>query len=99
MKKMKKCKWTYELIAVAVLFCIVGGACWLQATWASKDQRQADAQFEQLVRFANRQQVEIAIIKQATELRWLKAEIQKAQQPVPPTVPPPIIPQLPQGTK
>ena len=80
MKKHEIPKWTYELIVVVVVLCIVGGILWFVST---KDERAANVQFERMVRFANRQQVEIAIIKQAVELRYLRTEIQNAQQSVP----------------
>lgn len=88
---MKMRKWTYELIVVVALIGIGLGVWWFIAT---KDERAADAQFERLVKFANRQQVEIAVIKQAAELQQLRAAIRKAQQPVPLEVPQPKLPQL-----
>ena len=74
---MKLKKWTYELIIVVVLLCIGLGVWWFVAT---KDVRQAEAEFEQLVKFANRQAVEIAVIKQSAELQQLTQAIVMAQQ-------------------
>jgi len=62
-------KWKTEAIIAVVLVCASLGIWWFVAT---KDERQAKAQFELLVNFANRQQVEIAIITQNAELKRLK---------------------------
>lgn len=86
-------KWTYELIVIAVVICVGLGIWWFVAT---KDQRAAEAQFKQLVKIANRQAVEIAVIRQAAELEQLKrtlAKNQRLQQPIP--QPPLAIPQPP----
>lgn len=80
---MKFGKWKVEVIIVTVALCVAGSIWWYLSTRA---ERQADAQFEQLVNFANRQQVEIAIIKQSAELGQLKraiaAENQKRQNDI-----------------
>lgn len=79
-------KWTYEAIIVAVLLCVGGGIWWYVAT---KDERQADAQYLQWVKFAERQAVEIRIIRQSAELSQLRAAVAEAQKPKPkPAIPP-----------
>ena len=75
-RNMKLGKWTYEAVVVGLLIIVGLGIWWFIAT---KDERAADAQFERLVKFANRQQVEIAVIRQAAELQQLRAAIQRAQ--------------------
>ena len=94
---MKIRKWTYELIAVVVVLLIGGAGWWFNST---KDERQASAQYEQLLKFANRQAVEIAIIEQASKLEDYKQQMAASQQarnlavtqPVlPPAITPPII--------
>ncbi len=69
-------KWKYEVIAVLAL-AVIGFSIWWSISTA--DQRAADAQFDRLVKFANRQQVEIAVIKQAAELQQLKTVVRRAQ--------------------
>ena len=81
-KKMKMRKWTCEAIIVAVLLCMGGGRWWFVAT---KNERQADAQYEQYVKFAKRQAIEITIIKQAAELNRLRTAVAEAQKPKPDT--------------
>jgi hypothetical protein len=70
-------KWKYELIAVVVLVGIGAGIWWFVAT---KDERALEAQFQQLVEIANRQQVEIAVIEQAARLQQLRQAAMQAQQ-------------------
>ena len=85
-------KWTCEAIIVAVVLCVGLGIWWFIAT---KDTRKAEAQYKQLVRLANRQSVEIAVIKQAAELKKLRETIKRTQKPVsleiPAIVQPPVI--------
>ena len=81
-------KWTCELIFVGLLMVIGLGVWWFAATQKS---RKASAEYERLVNFANRQAVEIAIIKQAAELQKLRAATRKAQQPLPVTEEPKTI--------
>ncbi len=78
---MKLGKWGYELIIVAVLVVVGLGIWWFVAT---KDERLADVQLEQLVKFANRQAVEIAIIKQTGELEHLKKAYIESRKPTVP---------------
>lgn len=72
---MKIRKWKVELIIAGVLLCVAGSIWWYVST---NDERKADAQYEQFVKFANRQQVEIAIIRQSAELQQLRSAIQQA---------------------
>ncbi len=74
---MKLGKWTCEVIIVVVLLCVGLGVWWFVST---KDQRAAKAQYEQLVRYANRQAVQIAIIEQASKLENYKQQLAKRQQ-------------------
>jgi hypothetical protein len=69
-------------LAVVALLVVIGLSCW----WVVKTspERKVKAQYKNLVRFANRQEVEIAIIKQAVVLKQLKTAIKKANaKPVP----------------
>jgi len=77
-------KWMYEAIIVAVLLCIGGGVWWFVAT---KDERRANAQYAQYVKFAERQAVEIRIIRQSAELSQLRAALAEAQKPKPAIIP------------
>lgn len=70
-------KWIYEAVIVVVVLCVAGGIWWHQST---KEQRRADAQYEQLIKFANRQAVEIAIIEQASKLEDYKQQMEVARQ-------------------
>ena len=76
---MKLSKWKVEMIVVAILLQIAGGIWWYTST---ADSRVIDAEFKQLTDYANRQTVEIAIIRQAAELRQLKAEFATEQQKI-----------------
>ena len=64
-----------KLVIVTLLLGIVVTG-WLNCT---KDERSAKARYEQLVEFANRQTVEIAIIEQAARLQQLKTAVKEAQ--------------------
>ena len=75
---MKIRKWTYELIVVVVVLLIGGAGWWFNST---KDERAASAQYEQLLKFANRQAVEIAIIEQRSKLLNYQQQINAANQP------------------
>ena len=70
-------KWKIEAIVGAVLIC-VGLVTWWY--FATNDARKADAEYKQLVRHAERQAVEIAIIEQNSKLLNYKQQIAKAQQ-------------------
>ncbi len=70
-------KWKIEVTIVLVLMGIAIGVLWFIHT---NPERKTNAQFEQLVKYANRQEVEIAIIKQDAELRMLKQALAVANQ-------------------
>ncbi len=65
------------VIFIAMLAIVVGGAKWFKDT---KPKRKAEAQYRELVRIANRQEVEIAIIEQAVKLKQYKTTLRKIQQ-------------------
>jgi predicted negative regulator of RcsB-dependent stress response len=86
-------KWMYELIIVVALACIGLGTWWFIDT---KDARLANAKYEQLVKYAQRQSVEIAIIEQAAKIEKYKLQLtekQKPKQPVGSITP--FVPQSP----
>lgn len=66
-----------KIVIVLALMLVAGGFTW----WFnfSKVSRKQKSEYKQLVRFANRQEVEIAIIKQVTELQRLRLGIIKSQ--------------------
>ena len=68
------------VIFIAMLAIVAGGAKWFKDTAPS---RKVKAQYKELVRIANRQEVEIAIIEQAVKLKQYKAAFRKAQQKKP----------------
>jgi cbb3-type cytochrome oxidase subunit 3 len=70
-------KWKIEAIIVAVLICVGVGVWWYAAT---NDVRKANAEYENLVRFAEKQAVEIAIIEQASTLQGYRQRIAQNQQ-------------------
>ena len=76
-------KWVYEIIIIVALVC-VGLGIWRYTS--TKAERQANFQYEQLLKFANRQAVEIAVIEQAAKLELLKRKLVEGQKPqiVPP---------------
>ena len=87
---MRKSKWTYEVIIGAVLLVIGLGAWRFIAT---KDDRAAKTEIQTMIKYAQRQALEIAIIEQASKLsdyRKQLAEIQKPTATVPdiPVLPP-----------
>ena len=65
------------IIFIAMLAIVIGGAKWLKDT---KPKRKAEAQYKELVRIANRQEVEIAIIEQAVKLKQYRTALKKIQQ-------------------
>ncbi len=67
-----------KIVVVLVLGLIAYGSFW----WfvSTKEKRQVAAQYKQFVTFAERQEIEITIIRQTMELQQLKAEFQKSQQ-------------------
>ncbi len=78
-------KWKLELTIVVVLLCVGSCVWWFVST---KDTRRAEAQYEQLLNFANRQAVEIAVIEQAAKLELIKRTLSENKKP-PQTVPDP----------
>jgi len=81
-------KWIYEIIVVFVLVVVGLGIWWFVST---KNTRALEAQYEQLIKIANRQAVEIAIIQQAAELNRLKKTLQQSASSSPVIVQPPEI--------
>ena len=75
-KKKMKIGWKIAIIVSAILLCGVVCICWVVTNKAST----AEAEFQQLVEFANRQQVEIAIITQTMELERVKTLFAESQQ-------------------
>ena len=65
------------IIFIAMLAIVIGGAKWFKDT---KPKRKAEAQYKELVRIANRQEVEIAIIEQAVKLKQYRTALKKLQQ-------------------
>ncbi len=65
------------VIVVGVLVIVGFGLWWFNST---KDIRAAEAEYEQLVRFADRQAVEIAIIEQSSKLKNYKLQIAENQR-------------------
>lgn len=80
---MKLSKWKYELMAVGLVIVIIGV---VEFYMKSAPQRKADAEFDTLVRFANRQEVEIAIIEQSVKLAEYKRQMAKPQKPTSPVI-------------
>jgi hypothetical protein len=65
------------VIGIVVLVIIGGSIFWLNFT---KETRAANAEYKKLVKFANRQAVEIAIIEQTSKLGQYKQQLVKIQQ-------------------
>ncbi len=70
-------KWKYEVIIVAVLLVVGLGVWWFVAT---KDERATKADTELMIKFAQRQALEIAIIEQTSKLTDYKRQIAQIQQ-------------------
>lgn len=64
-------------IGIVVLLVIGGTAFWWNST---KDERAEKAEIETMIKFAQRQALEIAIIEQASKLRDYKQQMAKAEQ-------------------
>lgn len=77
---MKLGKWTYELVVVAVLL-IVGGSIW-GGFVATKETRAAKTEIENMIKYAQRQALEIAIIEQSSKLADYRRQL-AAQRPKP----------------
>ncbi len=87
-----KCKWIYVIIGTVVGIILVGGGvCWDN----SAADRAADAELETMIKYAQRQALEIAIIEQASKLTDYRKQLETMQNPVPPIVEPVVIPELP----
>ncbi len=86
---MKLSKWSYELIIVAVLVMVGLGTWWYVDT---APQRKADAEVEIMIKYAQRQALEIAIIEQASKLTDYRKQLAAAKNPPPvnPLAPEPI---------
>ena len=65
-------KWKYELVGVGLVLCLAGGIWWFHST---KAERKANAEYKQLLRFAQRQAIEIAVIEQASKLENYKQQM------------------------
>ncbi len=81
---MKLSKWKWEVIVISLVVAI-GLACW----WAdsTKAQRAEDKEIEVIIKYAQRQALEIAIIEQSSKLANYKRQL-AAQRPTPPPVSP-----------
>ncbi len=77
---MKLGKLKIELIIVLVLLVAGLGIWWFVATEA---ERTADREVEAMIKYAQRQALEIAIIEQASKLANYKRQLAKVKQPVP----------------
>ncbi len=84
------------VIVVGVLLIVVGFVFWFVST---KNVRASKAEYKMLVRLADKQAVEIAIIEQASKLANYKQQIAKnqraARERAMPNLPAPIIPSIP----
>ena len=85
-----------KVVAVIVLIAVIVGGVWWYADGAP--QRKADAEIEALIKYAQRQALEIAIIEQASKLADYKQQLAKIEQarvrqvvPTPP-MPAPFVP-------
>ena len=87
-----------KIVIAIVLLLITGGSVW----WfvSTKEERAVKAEYDLLVKFAQRQAVEIAIIEQRSKLLNYQQQMAVAQQtrrqvviPEPP-IPSPFIPQV-----
>jgi len=77
-------KWKIE-IGIVVLVIVIGFGIW----WfiAIKNSRLATAQYNQLLKYAQRQAIEIAIIEQASKLENYKQQIEKNKKIEPTVIP------------
>ena len=82
-----------KVVAVIVLIAVIGGGVWLYTDGAP--QRKDKAEIEVMIKFAQRQALEIAIIEQSSKLadyRQQLAEIQQAKIAPNPPMPAPFMP-------
>ncbi len=70
-----------KIVAVIVLIVVIGGGVWRYVETAP--QRKADAEIEALIKFAQRQALEIAIIEQSSKLQNYKQQIAENQKAIP----------------
>ena len=87
-KEMKLGKWKIEAIAVVVLVVVGLGVWWLIAT---KDERATNRDTEVMIKYAQRQALEIAIIEQTSKLLNYKQQMAQAKQAQRLPVAPPVI--------
>ncbi len=71
-------RWKIELGVIAVLLVIILSVWWFVST---KDERTANAEIEVLIKFAQRQALEIAIIEQRSKLLNYKRQLAANRQP------------------
>ncbi len=71
------------MIALLVLLCAALSIWWYVST---NDERESEAQFEKFVKFAERQKVEITVLKQRAELERLKQKFAEKQRLATPTI-------------
>ncbi len=76
---MKLGKWKIELIVVVLLVTIGLGVWWFVST---KDERIASSEIESMIKYAQRQALEIAIIEQSSKLADYRRRLAAAKQPV-----------------
>ena len=91
---MKLGKWKIELIVIVLLAVVGLSVYWFVAT---KDARAAETELETMIKYAQRQALEIAIIEQASKLANYRQQLTQVQQTkqVNPVMPePPKIPQI-----
>ncbi len=90
---MRKSKWTYEVIIGAVLI-VVGLSVWWFVNTAP--QRKAAAEVETMIKYAQRQALEIVIIEQSSKLADYRRQLAVARKSktsvMLPFMPSPIIP-------
>ena len=67
-------KWKVEVIVILLVLLVGLGIWWFITT---KDERAANAQYLRLIKFSQRQAVEIAVIEQASKLENYKQQIAK----------------------
>ncbi len=70
-------KWMYE-ICIVIITLVIGSSGWY---WSStKDNRAENAELETMIKYAQRQALEIAIIEQASKLTNYRKQLATAQQ-------------------
>ena len=89
-----------KIVIVVIVLLIAGGSIWYFVS--TKDSRAAKSEYKMLVKFANRQTVEIAIIEQRSKLldyqqQMAAASKPKIAQPIRPNppMPAPFVPAVP----